>query len=54
MLREGTTLWASDTSEQAVTEAREWIREKQLTAEDVRLIQRDGMTLIVAKRRVEV
>lgn len=54
MLREGTTLWASDTSEQAVTESREWIREKGLTKDDVKLIQKDGQTLIVSKRRVEV
>lgn len=53
-MREGTTLYASDTSYQAVTEAREWIREKGLTKDDVKLIQKDGMTLIIAKRRVEI
>lgn len=53
-MREGTTLYASDTSQEAVAEAREWIRERGLTQEDVKLIQKDGMTLVIAKRRVEV
>lgn len=54
MIGEGTVLFASDTSAESVAEAREWIRGKGLTQVDVKLIQKDGMTLIVAKRRVEV
>jgi len=46
------TLYASDDTDAAVSDARAYIKTNQLTADDVRLIKRDGMTLVVAKREL--
>lgn len=52
MIHPGHILYASDDSEASVTEAREYIREQGLTAEDVRLIRKEGQILVVAQRRI--
>lgn len=48
----GWVLYASDTSNDAVAEAREYIARHNLTRDDVRLVRRDGQTLVIAEREV--
>ena len=45
-------LFASDNSNEAVTDAKAYIARFGLTHDDVSLLRRDGMTLVVAKRNV--
>lgn len=47
-----TVMYASDDSEASIAEAREYIARMGLTAEDVRLIRKDGQILVVAKREL--
>lgn len=49
---EGWILYHSDDSEASLTEAREYISDHGLTAEDVRLIRKDNAIMVVAKRRI--
>lgn len=42
-------MYASDDSEASITDAREYIRQNGLTAEQVKLIRKDGQILVVAK-----
>lgn len=51
-MKAGTVLYASDGSDAALAEARAWIAERRLTREDVKLVKRDGMVLVVAEREV--
>jgi hypothetical protein len=44
----------SDDTPECIALAREWVREKKLTADDVRMVKRDGMTLVIAKRECNV
>lgn len=46
----GAVLYASDDSEASITQAREYILREGLTADDVRLIKKEGMVLVIAKR----
>lgn len=41
--------WTDD-SQDSVSEAREYIRREGLTADDVRLIRKNGQVLVIAKR----
>lgn len=50
MIRTGTICYASDTSPEAVEEARAWITARKLTRADVRLVTREGQTLVIAER----
>lgn len=52
MIQTGTVMYASDDSPESITEAREYIKRMGLTAEDVRLIRKDGQVLVIAKRRI--
>ena len=52
MLPAETTLLATDDSEAGIADARLWIRAQAFTADDVRLIKRDGQCLVIAKRPV--
>ncbi len=45
-------MYANDDSQDAVDEAREYIRAQGLTKADVKLIQREGQTLVIAIREV--
>ena len=53
LIRPGQILYASADHPDSVTEAREYIRESGLTAEDVRLIRKEGQVLVMAKRTPE-
>lgn len=52
LIGEGHILYASDDSPESITEAREYIKRMGLTADDVRLIKKDGQVLAVTKRRI--
>lgn len=52
MLRRDAVLYASNDSEESVADARQYIRDKGLTKADVKLIQRDGQTLVIAIREI--
>ena len=45
-------LFWSDASREALREAKEYIRRFDLTKGDVSLVQRDGQTMVLAKRDV--
>ena len=47
-----TVLFASDDCEDAVIDAREYIKRMKLTHDDVKLVKRDSQTLVVAVRRL--
>ena len=51
-LEPGTVMYASDDSPESITEAREYIKRMGLTADDVRLIKKDGQVLAIAKRMI--
>lgn len=53
-MKAGTVLYASDGSDEALTEARAWIAARRLTRDDVKLVKRDGQVLVVAEREVKV
>lgn len=48
----GPILFASDTSAEAVEDAKAYIRRFDLTRDDVRLVQENGQTLVIAKRNI--
>ena len=48
----GPVLFASDHSEDAVEDAKAYIRRFGLTHDDVQLVKRDGQTLVIAKRNI--
>ena len=52
MIKPDTALYASDESAASVTEARDYIKRMELTKEDVKLVQREGQTLIISKREL--
>ena len=52
VIEPGWILYHSDDSEASLTEAREYISDHGLTAEDVRLIRKDNAIMVVAKRRI--
>ena len=47
-----TVLYASDTSDDAVADAKSYIARMGFTKDDVKLIQKSGQTLVVAIREV--
>jgi len=47
-----TIILATDDSEAGVSDARLWIKAQAFTADDVRLIKRDGQCLVIAKRPI--
>ena len=54
-MQPNTVLFAcSDDTETCITMAREWVKQKQLTGDDVRMVKRDGMILVIAKRECHV
>ena len=53
MSSSGHILFASDNSDEAVTDAKAYIARFGLTHDDVSLLRKDGMTFIVAKRDVQ-
>jgi len=48
----GPVIFASDDSPEAVRDAKAYIRRFDLTRDDVSIVQKDGQTLVVAKRNV--
>jgi len=52
MMPTDTVLFATDDSEAGVSDARLWIKAQAFTADDVRLVKRDGQCLVIAKRPV--
>lgn len=52
MIPPKTVLFASDDSQDAVNDARAYINRMGLTKDDVRLVQRDKMTLVLSKREL--
>lgn len=53
VIQMGTVLYASDDSDESIQEARAYIKKNRFTSDDVRLIQKSGSTLVVAKRLPE-
>ena len=49
MIPATTVLYASTDCPEAVTEAREYIAREGFSSEQVRLIRRDGMILVISK-----
>ena len=52
VVNQQTVLFASDDCEDAVIDAREYIKRMKLTHDDVKLVKRDSQTLVVAVRRL--
>ena len=52
VLRRDTVMYANDDSQEAVAEAMEYIMAQGLTKADVKLIQREGQTLVIAIREM--
>lgn len=52
MIPPDTVIFASDDSQDAVNDARAYIRRMGLTKDDVRLVQREEMTLVLSKREL--
>jgi len=50
MLEPDTVIFATDDSADGIAAAREWLKAQKFTADDVRLIKRDGQCLIITKR----
>jgi len=53
ILPAGMVIFASDDSAEAVQDARDEIKRRAFTQDDVRLIKKDGQCLIIAKRPLE-
>lgn len=53
-IKAGTIVFATDDSREGVVDARAWLKEKGLTPDDVHFYQADGMTLIAAKRPLDL
>lgn len=47
-----TALFTGTDCEEAVTEAREYIKKYGYTAEDVKLVKRDGVVQVITKREI--
>lgn len=45
-----TVIFATDDSAAGIADARAWIKLQQLTADDARLIRKDGQCLVIAKK----
>jgi len=52
-IKAGTIIFATDASEEGREDARAWLRERGYTPQDVRLYERDGMTLAQALRNLD-
>lgn len=50
MIRIGTILFASDATDEAVSDAKSYLARMKLTREDCRLVKRDGQTLVIAEK----
>lgn len=48
----GTVIYASDDIDEALADARAYIKRFGLTREDVRLVKRLGQTLVIAKQEM--
>ena len=48
----GMVIFASDDCEDAVIDAREYIKRMKLTHDDVKLVKRDGQILVIAIKRL--
>jgi hypothetical protein len=53
-MKRGTVLYASDTSDDAASEARAYIRQHGLTRDDVKLVRREDQILVIAEREVRL
>jgi len=53
-IKAGTIVFATDDSREGVADARAWLKEKDLTPDNVHFYQADGMTLISAKRELKI
>lgn len=53
MVKSGTVMYASDTTEASLTDAKEYISRMGLTKLDVKLIKKQGQILVVAIRGIE-
>ena len=54
MIPSDTILYASADHPESIAEAREYIKRMGLTADDVRLIRKQGSVLVIAKRDVNL
>jgi hypothetical protein len=54
MLPANTVLYASDDSAEAIAEAREYARRYGLTADDCKIVKKDGQCLVIAKRALKL
>ena len=52
MVKSGMQLFASDTSDAALADAKAYIKRQGLTKDDVKLIKKNGQILVVAIREV--
>lgn len=50
MIPTGTTIYATDATDDGIASARAWIKLHGLTADDCRLVKREEMCLVIAKR----
>jgi|OM-RGC.v1.037260008 hypothetical protein len=53
-IKAGTIVFATDDSPKGVADARAWLKEKNLTPDDVHFYQAEGMTLIAAKHPLKL
>lgn len=53
MIPAGYVLFATDTSDEGIEDARDWIKGQSFTQEDVKLIKRSNQCLVIAKRAVK-
>lgn len=49
-MKAGTVVYASDESDESVSDARAFIRDHGYTRDDVRLVKRDGQVLVIMER----
>ena len=54
MVEPGTIIFASDDSDEAVKDARAYVRKMGYTSDDVKLVKRDKMTLVISKRELVI
>ena len=52
MTIKGPVLFASDDSNEAVIDAKKYIKRFSLTKDDVHLLRHEGQTLVIAKRNI--
>lgn len=53
MIQAGTVIFATDASAEGIEAAKAWARAQGFTADDVRIVKRDGQCLVIATRAVK-